>query len=75
MVRHVILSEFGHFIDFWGFQPEATRHLLATFFDTGEAKDSLFTNEPMPPLDVNLQIVTAIVMAPLAGIDRLQVAT
>ena len=66
--EHVILSEFGHFNDVWGFQPEATRHLLATFFDTGEADDSLFTYEPMPPLDVKLQIVTAIVMAPLAGI-------
>ena len=44
---HVILSEFGHFNDVWGFQPEATRHLLATFFDSGEVDDSLFTYQQM----------------------------
>ncbi len=45
--EQVILSEFGHFNDVWNFQPEATRHLLATFYDTGEVDDSLFTYQPM----------------------------
>jgi pimeloyl-ACP methyl ester carboxylesterase len=45
--EQVILSEFGHFGDVWGFQSEATRHLLATFYDTGEVDDSLFTYQPM----------------------------
>ena len=45
--EHVILSEFGHFGDVWGFQTEARRHLLATFYDTGEVDDSLFTYQPM----------------------------
>ncbi len=45
--KQVILSEFGHFGDVWGFQPEARRHLLATFYDTGEVDDSLFTYQPM----------------------------
>ena len=45
--EQVILSEFGHFNDVWGFQPEATRHLLMTFYDTGEVDDSLFTYQPM----------------------------
>lgn len=45
--EQVILSEFGHFNDMWGFQPEARRHLLATFYDTGEVDDSLFTYRPM----------------------------
>ncbi len=43
----VILSEFGHFGDVWGFQTDATRHLLVTFFDTGEVDDSLFSYQPM----------------------------
>ena len=41
--KQVILSEFGNFGDMWGFQPEATRHLLVTFFDTDEVDGSLFT--------------------------------
>lgn len=45
--EQVILSEFGHFSDVWGFQPDATRHLLATFYETGEVDDSLFTYQPM----------------------------
>jgi pimeloyl-ACP methyl ester carboxylesterase len=40
--RQVILREFGHTGDVWSLQPEATRHLLATFFATGEVDDSLF---------------------------------
>lgn len=45
--KQVILPEFGHSNDVWGFQPEAIRHLLATFYDTGEVDDSLFTYQPM----------------------------
>lgn len=45
--EQVILSEFGHSSDVWGFQPEAMIHLLMTFYDTGEVDDSLFTYQPM----------------------------
>jgi hypothetical protein len=45
--EQVILSEFGHSGDIWGLQPEATEHLLTTFFDTGEVDDSLYTYQPM----------------------------
>lgn len=45
--QQVILSEFGHTDDVWGMQPEATIHLLTTFYDTGEVDDSLFTYQPM----------------------------
>ncbi len=70
--EHVILSEFGHFNDVWGFQPEARRHLLATFFDTGEVDDSLFTYQPMN-FEVGLMslpflakvLVIAIILVPL----------
>jgi len=41
--QQVILSEFGHTSDVYRLQPEATRHLLNSFFDTGVADDSLFT--------------------------------
>jgi pimeloyl-ACP methyl ester carboxylesterase len=45
--EQVILSEFGHSGDVWSLQPEATEHLLTTFFDTGEVDDSLYTYRPM----------------------------
>ena len=45
--QQVILSEFGHTTDVWVLQPEAVRHLLTTFYETGEVDDSLFTYQPM----------------------------
>ena len=44
--QHVILSEFGHG-EMVSLQPEATVHLLTSFYDTGAADDSLFTYQPM----------------------------
>ena len=38
----VVLSGFAHTGDLINLQPEATRHLLATFFDTGEIDASLY---------------------------------
>jgi pimeloyl-ACP methyl ester carboxylesterase len=51
--EQVILSEFGHTADIWSLQPEATRHLLTTFYAAGEVDDSLFTYQPMS-FDVGL---------------------
>jgi hypothetical protein len=45
--QQVILSEFGHVDDVWSIQPEATMHLLTTFYDSGVADDSLFIYQPM----------------------------
>jgi len=40
--QHVVLSEFGHG-EFLALQPEASKQLLTSFYDTGVADDSLFT--------------------------------
>jgi len=45
--EQVILSEFGHTKDFWDMQPEASKHLLTTFYETGEVDDSRYTYQPM----------------------------
>lgn len=45
--RQVILSEMGHVGDVWGVQPRATRRLLASFYDTGVADDSLYEYAPV----------------------------
>jgi pimeloyl-ACP methyl ester carboxylesterase len=44
--QHVILSEYGHG-EFLALQPEASKHLLTSFYDTGVADDSLFTHHPV----------------------------
>jgi hypothetical protein len=45
--RQVILREFGHVSDIFSLDPEAVERLLVSFFNTGEADDSLFTYTPM----------------------------
>ena len=71
--EQVVLSEFGHVSDVWDFQPEATRHLLVTFFDTGEVDGSRFTYQPMD-FHVGLgfpalaKIALAVVVAVIAGL-------
>lgn len=45
--EQVILSEFGHTDDVWTLQPEATVHLLKTFYETGLVDDSLYVYQPM----------------------------
>ena len=43
----VVLSEFGHTGDVWNLQPEATVHLLKTFFASGDVDSSLYEHRPM----------------------------
>jgi hypothetical protein len=45
--EQVTLSEFGHTGDVWSLQPEATIHLLMTFYDSGEVDDSYYSYQPM----------------------------
>ncbi|GID30520.1 alpha/beta fold hydrolase [Paractinoplanes brasiliensis] len=40
--KQVILPELGHSGDFWEHRPEASRHLLTTFFDSGTVDASRF---------------------------------
>ncbi len=43
--QHVVVSESGHG-EMLSRQPEASERLLTSFFDTGQADDSLFTYQP-----------------------------
>jgi len=45
--KQVILADMGHVNDVMTLQPAATERLLTSFYDSGEADDSLFTYEPM----------------------------
>jgi pimeloyl-ACP methyl ester carboxylesterase len=51
--EQVILSEFGHTDDVWNLQPDATVHMLTTFYESGEVDESLFTYQPM---DFNVKL-------------------
>jgi hypothetical protein len=44
--QQVILSEYGHG-EFLSLEPEASKRLLTSFYDTGVADDSLFTYHPV----------------------------
>ena len=41
--HQVVLSGLGHTTSFWGYEPEAQKHMLNTFFDTGKVDSSLYT--------------------------------
>ncbi len=43
--QHVVVAESGHAEMLWS-QPEASERLLNSFYDTGEADDSLFIYQP-----------------------------
>lgn len=45
--RQVTLPELGHTGDFWEHRPEASRHLLTTFFDHGTVDASRFGPRPV----------------------------
>ncbi|HLO18729.1 MAG TPA: alpha/beta fold hydrolase [Anaerolineales bacterium] len=45
--KQVIIAEASHVGDVWDVQPEATKRLLTSFYDTGIADDSLYQYVPM----------------------------
>ncbi|WP_035856414.1 alpha/beta hydrolase [Cryptosporangium arvum] len=45
--KQVILPELGHTGDFYEHRPEAGKHLLTTFYDTGVVDDSKFDTRPV----------------------------
>jgi pimeloyl-ACP methyl ester carboxylesterase len=51
--EQVILRDLGHTETFWNSQPGARRHLLNTFFDSGQVDASLYTYQPLD-FDVGL---------------------
>ncbi|HEV2785279.1 MAG TPA: alpha/beta fold hydrolase, partial [Solirubrobacteraceae bacterium] len=40
--RQVVLSELGHTIDFWSYQPAASTRLITRFLDSGRVDESLY---------------------------------
>ncbi|MGW0324716.1 alpha/beta fold hydrolase [Nocardia sp. NPDC003183] len=45
--HQVVLPGLGHTHDFWEHQPEAGKHLLTTFFDTGYVDSTQFDRRPV----------------------------
>jgi pimeloyl-ACP methyl ester carboxylesterase len=45
--HQVILPELGHTADFWAHNPDASSHLLTTFYDSGKVDDSRFGTRPV----------------------------
>ncbi|MEE8568467.1 MAG: alpha/beta hydrolase [Anaerolineales bacterium] len=78
--QHIVVAEAGHGEMMWQ-QPEATRHLLNTFYDTGVGDDSLFTYQPwkfkvgfgFPLMAKTIVAVILLVIALLALLVRFMV--
>ncbi|MCS7475729.1 alpha/beta hydrolase [Umezawaea endophytica] len=56
--KQVVLPGLGHTSDFWEHRPEASEHLLTTFYDTGEVDDSRFDARPVGFGDVPMSMST-----------------
>ncbi|MFD4636068.1 alpha/beta fold hydrolase [Lentzea sp. NPDC058436] len=56
--KQVVLAGLGHTYDFWEHRPEAGRHLLTTFYATGQVDSSRFDARPVAFDDVPLSMST-----------------
>nr|GID85214.1 hypothetical protein Ade03nite_41380 [Actinoplanes derwentensis] len=67
--RQVILPELGHTGDFWEHRPEASKHLLTTFYDTGAVDDSRFGVRPVDftPAAMSLPAIGKILISVTVG--------
>jgi pimeloyl-ACP methyl ester carboxylesterase len=43
--EQVVLPGFAHSLDFWTYQPEASRRLLNTYYESGRVDDSLYESQ------------------------------
>ncbi|HWS39303.1 MAG TPA: alpha/beta fold hydrolase [Actinoplanes sp.] len=63
--QQVILPELGHTGDFWEHRPDAGRHLLTTFYDSGTVDDSRFDTRPVDftPTPVSMSTIAYLLVA------------
>jgi pimeloyl-ACP methyl ester carboxylesterase len=67
--HQVVLAELGHTTDFWTYQPEASSHLINTFFDSGDVDDSLYTHRTMDfGTDITLTALAKGIAAAMVGL-------
>ncbi len=69
--KQVVLPELGHTADFWEHRPEASKQLLTSFYDTGQADSSKYDTRPVDfgavPLSMST-IARLLVGVALAGV-------
>ena len=67
--KQVILPELGHTGDFWEHRPEASRHLLTTFFDDGTVDASRFGTRAVDftPAPLSMAAIGRIVLGVATG--------
>jgi hypothetical protein len=67
--HQVVLAELGHTTDFWTYQPEASSHLINTFFDSGDVDNSLYTHRTMDfGTDITLTALAKGIAAAMVGL-------
>jgi hypothetical protein len=66
----VLLPEFSHIGDVFELQPQAFKHLVTSYYDTGVADDSLYVYQPLgfkPKLSLTVMarlLVAAMILLP-----------
>jgi hypothetical protein len=72
--QQVVLSDFGHTIDFWTTQPAAGTRLITHFYDTGQVDDSRYIHQAVDFTPETRQTALAkIVVGAMAGLVLLTV--
>lgn len=72
--QQVILRQMGHTTDMWGLQPQATEHLLNSFYETGVGDTSHYVGAPLDfrprfalPLVAKLVLATGLLLLGASG--------
>jgi pimeloyl-ACP methyl ester carboxylesterase len=73
--HQVVLSDLGHAADFWAYEPDASTHLLTTFYDTGQVDTSRYTQHAITFKTVTFSLIAKILLAVMLGLAVLAVAS
>lgn len=74
--HQVVLSELGHTPDFWGYEPDAGKRLILTYFDTGRVDQSGYTHAALDfTPGVSYPTLAKIVLTLLVGLGSLAVVS
>ncbi|MFG1609575.1 alpha/beta fold hydrolase [Actinoplanes sp. NPDC049265] len=73
--HQVVLGELGHTADFWEHRPEAGRHLLTTFYDTGAVDASHFDKRPVDftPTPLSMPAIGKLLIGVTSGLALIAV--
>jgi len=74
--HQVVLSQLGHAVDFWHYEPSASTQLLTTFYDTGRVDTSRYTHHAISfATPVTQAAIAKYLLAAMLGLAALAALT